>query len=169
MRLLCLSLFAGLVAGSVSAQSEAPAPPRYGVGFELAYPLLGDGLLPDGLSIGLRGRGALPVNADLSVAASLGIGAHLFDDRSPTRYVLNPQASLIVTLPGESASIRYILGGVGGFVPFSGGEGGLAIHGGAGLAFPLRQTSLFLEADPSLIVGQESTGVVLAARAGVIF
>ncbi len=130
---------------------------------------MGDALLPDGLSIGLRGRGALPINADLSVGASLGVGAHLFADSEPTRYVLNPQASLIVTLPSEGPNVRYVLGGFGGFLPLSGGKGGPTIHGGYGMAFPLRQTSLFIEGNPSLIIGESETGFVLAARTGVIF
>ncbi|GAB5535737.1 MAG: hypothetical protein Rubg2KO_19860 [Rubricoccaceae bacterium] len=167
MRLLSLALL--LCTGLSTASAQDATPPRYGVGFDFAFPVLGDELLPDGLSIGLRGRGALPINADLSVAASLGLGAHLFADNEPTRYVLNPQASLIVMLPSEGASVRYVLGGFGGFVPLSGGQGGPAIHGGYGMAFPLRQTSLFIEGNPSLIIGEEDTGVVLAARAGVIF
>lgn len=167
MRLLCLPLLLCLIADTAQAQDQSP--PRYGVGFDFAFPVLGDELLPDGLSIGLRGRGALPINADLSVAASLGVGAHLFADRAPTRYVLNPQASLIVMLPGEGSSVSYVLGGFGGFVPLSGGQGGPAIHGGYGMAFPLRQTSLFIEGNPSLIIGEDETGFVLAARAGVIF
>lgn len=166
MRFLCLAL---LLATGISTAAAQNAPPRYGVGFDFAFPVLGDELLPGGLSIGLRGRGALPINADLSVAASMGIGAHLFADREPTRYVLNPQASLIVMLPGESASARYVLGGFGGFVPLSGGQGGPTIHGGYGMAFPLQQTSLFVEANPSLVIGEDETGLVLAARAGVIF
>ena len=168
MRFLCLALL--VVCGTAAhAQDEGTAPPRYGVGFDTSFPLLGGDLLPGGLAIGIRGRGALPINADLSVAASLGVGAHLFADREPTRYVLNPQASLIVTLPGESRNLRYILGGFGGFLPISGGQGGLSVHGGVGIAVPLDQTSLFAEFDPSLIIGQDDTGFVLAARAGVIF
>lgn len=167
MRLFCLVLF--VCAGSSIALAQSATPPRYGVGFDFAFPVLGDQLLPDGLSIGLRGRGALPINADLSVAASLGVGAHLFADREPTRYVLNPQAALIVMLPGEGSATRYVLGGFGGFVPLSGGQGGPTIHGGYGVAFPLRQTSLFIEGNPSIVLGEEDTGVVLAARAGVIF
>ncbi|MEO0559336.1 MAG: hypothetical protein AAF170_14255 [Bacteroidota bacterium] len=167
MRSLCLALLLCMGASATHAQSATP--PRYGVAFDFAFPILGDELLPDGLSIGLRGRGALPINADLSVAASLGVGAHLFANQEPTRYVLNPQASLIVMLPGEGPSVRYVLGGFGGFVPLSGGQGGPAIHGGYGMAFPLRQTSLFIEGNPSIIIGEDDTGVVLAARAGVIF
>ena len=167
MRFLSRALLFSL--GIPAAHAQDASPPRYGVGFDFAFPVLGDALLPDGLSIGLRGRGALPINADLSVAASLGVGAHLFANDEPTRYVLNPQASLIVMLPGESPNVRYVLGGFGGFVPLSGGQGGPAIHGGYGMAFPLRQTSLFIEANPSLIIGEDETGFVLAARAGVIF
>lgn len=163
MRLVALALL--LSAASVQAQTSAP---RIGAGFDVTASVLGQDLIPDGPSLGVRGRIALPVNSDVSVAASLGVGAHLFEGRDDARYVLNPQASVIVTLPGEGTA-RYLLGGFGGFVPFNAGDGGPTIHLGYGWAFPLNETSFFVEANPSLLIGQEKTDVVLAARAGIIF
>ena len=156
--LLCLA---------ASASAQAPAP-RYGVGFEITTALYGQDVVPDGPSLGLRARAALPVNADVSVAASLGLGAHVFGGTSDADYVLNPQTSLIVTLPSDR-SARYLLAGFGGFLPLTGGGGGPSIHAGAGLAIPLREASFFAEADPSLIFGQDSVVPVLALRGGIIF
>lgn len=153
---------------TTAAHAQGTAPPRFGASFDLAIPVLGQDLIPDGPSIGVRGRAALPLNADVSVAGSLGIGAHLFEGRDQARYVLNPQASIIVTLPGEGTA-RYILGGFGGFVPFDSGSGGPTLHLGYGWAFPLNETSFFVEGNPSLLIGQDKTDVVLAARAGIIF
>ena len=138
------------------------------MGFDAISAFYGQDVVPDGPSLGIRGRVALPVNADVSVAASLGVGAHVFGGSDDTRYVLNPQTSVIVTLPG-TGSVRYILGGFGGFLPLSDGGGGPSIHAGVGTAFPLLETSVFLEADPSLIIGEDQTVPVLAVRAGVIF
>ena len=168
---LCLAaLCLAALAPPASAQSRGTAPPRIGVGFDAITAFYGQDVVPDGPSLGVRGRVALPVNADVSVAASLGIGAHVFEGSSDARYVINPQTSVIVTLPSAgSASVRYVLGGFGGFLPLSDGGGGPAIHAGAGLAFPLSQTSVYLEADPSLIIGEDQTVPVLAVRAGVIF
>lgn len=162
----CLGvLLALVVAGPVWAQV---APPRYGIGFDASTALFGGDLTPDGPALGVRGRVALPINADLSAAASLGVSAHLFEGTRDARYVLNPQTSLIVTVPGGH-SVRYFLGGFGGFIPLDGGGGGPTVHGGVGWAIPLNATSLYVEVDPSLIVGQDATGVLLSARAGVIF
>ena len=162
MRALTLAL---ALAAAASAQT---APPRIGFGFDVVTALYGQDLVPDGPSLGVRGRVALPVNADVSVAASLGVGAHVFSGSSDARYVLNPQGSVIVTLP-RSGSARYVLGGFGAFLPLSDGGGGPTIHLGYGWAFPLSETSFFAEVNPSLIVGEDSVVPVAAARAGIIF
>lgn len=158
--------FALLLASAASAQRVAP--PRYGVGVDVTTAFYSQDVVPSGPSLGLRGRVALPVNADISVAGSIGVGAHIFGGTSDASYVLNPQTSLIVTLPGDS-SARYVLGGFGVFLPINGGGGGPSIHLGAGMAIPLSEASLFVEADPSLVFGQDSVVPVLAVRGGVIF
>ena len=162
-------LLALLLAAPADAQRYGATPPRVGAGFDLVTALYPQDVVPDGPALGVRGRVALPVNADVSVAASLGLGAHVFGGGDDTRFVLNPQTSVIVTLPGGQSSVRYVLGGFGGFLPLSGGGGGPAIHGGIGWAIPLSETSFFAEVDPSLIIGDEAAVPVLAARAGVIF
>ena len=150
------------------AAGQGAAPPRFGAGFDVAAAPPGQDLVPSGAAVGVRGRVALPVNADLSVAVDLGVLANLFEGSSEARYMLNPQTSLIVTLPGRNA-IRYVLGGFGGFVPLEGGGGGPTLHLGVGTAIPLRATSLYFELDPSLLIGQDETTGVVAARVGVIF
>ena len=167
MRFLILALSVVLTAAAADAQRDSVAP-RYGAGFDVATAVLGQDVIPDGPSIGIRGRVAIPVNADLSVAGSLGLGAHLFGGSDDTRYVLNPQVSAIVMLPSDG-SARYVLGGFGGFLPFSGGGGGPSLHLGYGIAIPLTDTSLYAEVDPSLVIGDTEVVPVLAVRTGVIF
>ena len=147
---------------------QGAAPPRFGAGFDVTAAPPGQDLVPSGVGVGIRGRVALPVNADLSVAADLGLIANLFEGSSEARYMLNPQASIIVTIPGRDA-VRYVLGGFGGFLPLEGGGGGPTLHVGVGTAIPLRDTSLYFELDPSLLIGQDETTGVVAARVGVIF
>lgn len=160
MRALTLVL---LLATAASAQRSTA--PLYGISFDATTALYSQDVIPSGPSLGVRGRVALPVNADISVAGSVGINAHIFGGTADARYVVNPQTSLIVTLPGA----RYLLGGFGVFLPFSGGGGGPSIHLGAGLAIPLSEASFFVEADPSLVFGQDSVVPILAVRGGVIF
>ncbi len=164
------ALLALFLTPDATAQRFAPSPARYGVGFDVTSAIPGQELIPKGIAVGLRGRAALPINADVSVAAELGIAAHLWDGANSTQYVLNPQTSLIVTLPArEGGAIRYVLGGFGGYLPFSGGKGGPSIHLGIGQAIPLNDTSLYAEFDPSLLIGGDETTVVIALRGGVIF
>ena len=163
-----LALLAALLAAPLAVAAQGAAPPRFGAGFDVTGAFPGQNLVPEGVAVGVRVRAALPVNADLSVAADLGLLANLFEGSSDARYVLNPQTSVIVTLPGRDA-VRYVIGGIGGFLPLDGAGGGPTLHLGLGTAIPLRDTSLYLEFDPSLLVGQDETTVVLAGRVGVIF
>lgn len=165
---LWLAALALAFAVPAQAQSYALAPPRIGAGFETYVAFPNQRVIPEGVAVGLRVRAALPVNADLSVAASLGLAAHLWDGSENARWVANPQTSLIVTLPSRG-SVRYIFGGFGGFLPFEGGGGAPTLHLGVGTAVPLRDTSVFFEVNPSLLVGETETTAVVAARAGVIF
>ncbi|MEM1117727.1 MAG: hypothetical protein AAF845_16500 [Bacteroidota bacterium] len=162
------ALLAAFVMSAASVQAQGTSPPRFGGGFDVTMALLGQDLIPDGPSVGIRGRAALPLNRDVSVAGDLGVSAHLFEGASQARFVANPQASVIVTLPGGGTA-RYILAGFGGFVPFNEGAGGPTLHIGYGWAFPLNETSFFTEINPSLLIGSDKTDVVLAARAGIIF
>ena len=165
MRALLLALL-------VACPALAPtAPPRIGLGFDVTSAFYPQDVVPDGPSIGVRARAALPVNADVSVAASLGVGAHILSGGDDATFVLNPQTSVIVSLPSRrrARGLRYVLGGVGGFLPLSGGGGGASVHAGFGYAVRLSETSVFTEFNPSLIVGEETSVVVLAVRGGVIF
>ena len=159
-----LPLLALLLTAVPSSAQNAPA--RIGIGIDaLAIPVRSGDVDPS-VGLGIRGRIALPVNADLSAAASLGISTSLASDAVITA---TPQVSMIVTLPGGENSVRYILGGFGGYVPFSGGGAGPTVHLGFGWAIPLSETSLYFEIDPALVVGSDALTVVVPLRAGVIF
>ncbi|MGB3541939.1 hypothetical protein [Rubrivirga sp.] len=170
MRFLPLCLTLGLLLPVASAQRGASIPPRIGVGFEATTALFAQDVIPTYPSLGLRGRVALPVNADVSLAASVGVGAHLFEGRRETEYVVNPQVEVIVTLPeNRRGAIRYAFGGFGGFLPLDDGGGGPSLHGGYGWAIPLRETSAFAEINPSIVIGESDVTPVIALRGGVIF
>lgn len=169
MRTLLILSFFLLIAQVADAQRAV----RIGVGFDALFGLPSQEVVPEGFGIGIRGRAAVPVNADLSFAGGLGLAGFILGGEDEASYVVNPQVSAIVTLPG-SGSARYIIGGFGGFIPLSNDEfgdpnGGWAIHGGIGWAIPLRETSLYVEVNPSLVIGSDETTVVIPARIGVIF
>jgi hypothetical protein len=160
-----------LLAGPLAAAQ--PYTPRIGVGFEALVTPPGD-ILPEGLGVGVRARVSMPANRDLSVAGSAGLAGFVLGGRDDAQYVFNPQLSVILSF-SRRESVRYLLGGVGGYLPFGDGdgfdepEGGPALHLGLGWAFPLNETSLFVEVNPALVVGAEKATVVLPARVGVIF
>lgn len=171
---LALLLGLPLLGLSPDAAAQRPIQPRFGAGFEALVAPPGQDLVEEGLGLGVRGRVALPVNRDLSFALSMGIVGFVFGGQDDASYLAHPQLSVILTLPG-SRSARYLMGGFGGFIPlenpdnFGVPDGGPAIHLGAGWAFPLSETSLYVEIDPSLIIGASETTVVLPARVGIIF
>ena len=172
-----LALFLGLLLPLALASPEAAAQayqPRFGVGFDALVSVPGQDIVPEGLGIGVRGRISVPVNRDLSVAGDVGFAGFVLGGRDDAGYVFNPQLSVILSFPTRD-TVRYLLGGFGGFIVTGDGEGvdepegGPSIHLGLGWAFPLRETSLYVEVDPSLIVGSQEATVVLPLRAGVIF
>ena len=172
MRALLLIAAAGLAAALAPSASAQPYPPRFGAGLEASLP--GQDLVPEGVGVGFRGRVSVPVNRDLSLAAGAGLAGFILGGRDDATYVFNPQVSVILSLP-RSGATRYLLGGFGGFLPFGDTDGfddpqgGPALHVGFGWAFPLSETSFFVEVNPSLLVGADETTVVLPARVGVIF
>ena len=170
-------LAAALCAPAAQAQtrvSTAPVVPRFGVAF--------NGLLivPGGLGVGVRGRAAVPVNADLSVALDLGVNAMgvLLGGRDGADYVLDPQVSLVVNLPGMSVGgqrFTYLLAGIGGYFPTGTNadgtdlKGGPTIHAGLGWVVPLNETSVFYEVNPALIIADSRTSFAIPVRIGLIF
>ena len=82
-----------------------------------------------------------------------------------------PEATLILTLPRRGEGVRYLLGGIAGYIPLTDGlePGGPALVAGAGWAFPLRETSFYVELAPALVVGRSAATVAIPLRLGVIF
>lgn len=164
-----------LLALTPGAEAQRHLQPRFGVGFEALLTPPGQEIVPEGLGLGIRARVALPVNADLSIALDTGLAGFVLGGQDDASYVANPQLSIILTLPRRGRSARYLLGGFGGFIPlgdrdaFGAPDGGPALHLGAGWAFPLSETSLYVELDPSLVIGESEATVVVPARIGVIF
>jgi hypothetical protein len=125
----------------------------------------------DGLGIGFRGRVSSPVNSDLSFAADLGITGFVLEGRDEAVYVIDPQVSAIVTLQGVQQA-PYVLAGVGGYFVASdhgSAKEGPSIHVGVGWVRALRETLLFYEIDPALVIGDNSVAVAIPFRIGVIF
>jgi hypothetical protein len=168
------ALALGLAALRPPAAHAQRYQPRFGTGFEALLALPEQDIVPEGLGLGIRGRVSVPVNLDLSVAADVGFSGFVLGGQDDATYVFNPQLGIILSF-SRRESVRYLLGGFGGFIPLGEGDGfdepsgGPALHLGLGWAFPLNETSLFLEVNPSLIVGSEEATVVLPARVGVIF
>ena len=149
----CLALAAFVLALGASSRPAAVAAqnlsPRFGLGFNTLLSTA------DGLGLGFRGRASAPVNADLSLAVDLGLTGFVLKGRDEATYVFDPQVSAIVTLPASRDRAPYILGGLGAYVAFGENDtdGGPTIHGGIGWIQSLRETTIFYEVDPALIVG----------------
>ena len=167
LRSACL-LLALLFAVPASAQSLAP---RFGAGFDALLSVASGDVLDSGLGLGVRGRASFPINADFSVALGAGFAGFILGGRDDASYLFNPQISGIVTIPRTEHWARYLIGGLGGYFPLgsSTAEGGPALHFGLGWARPLNESSLYVEVNPSLVIGESRTALVAATRVGVIF
>ncbi len=168
LRAVVVLSFLLVAALPASAQSLAP---RFGAGFDALLSVASGDVLESGLGLGVRGRASFPINADFSVALDAGFAGFLLGGRDDATYLFNPQVSGIVTLPRTEHWARYVIGGLGGYFPLgsSQAEGGPALHFGIGWARPLNETSLYVEIDPALVIGESRTALVAAARIGVIF
>lgn len=138
---------------------------RFGLGFNTL--LSAD----NGFGMGFRGRLSTPINADLSFALDAGLTGFLLGGRDDATWVLDPQVSLIVTLPGVEKA-PYLLMGIGGYLdPSDSGDTltGPTLHAGLGWVKPLRESVLFYEIDPALIIGETKVSAAIPFRIGVIF
>jgi len=76
-----------------------------------------------------------------------------------------------VTLPGVEKA-PYMLAGLGAYIdPNDNGETltGPTLHAGIGWVKPLRESVLFYELNPALIIGRNKVAVGIPFRIGVIF
>ncbi len=164
LRGLSLLAFLFVLAASNHFVYAQMSPARFGVGFNT---LLSS---EDGLGLGFRGRMSSAINADLSVALDLGVTGFILNGRDDASYVIDPQASLIVTMPGVDRA-SYLMGGLGAFINTSDKSNALegpSIHVGIGWVRALSESVLFYEINPALIIGKESVGVAIPFRIGII-
>lgn len=164
--LLCLVALA-LVLGA-TGPAQAQSEPQFGAGLQMM------GTTVDGnIGPGLRFRSSVPLTQDVSLGIGAGLTGYIFQGRDDAAYAFDPQASLVVTLPGPGTQRLYVLGGGGAYVPFgnldSNVTGGPTLHFGVGKVWLLSESSFFLEFDPALYIGKEETNVILPLRVGVIF
>jgi len=166
--LLSLLLAALFVPSEVKAQALST---RVGLSTELIMNPFIDELTDRTAGIGIRGRVGFGFNDDLSLGVGLGVVSFIFDGTSNAEHIINPQLSLIVSLPG-TRRFPYIFGGVGSIFRTGGDLSSrtfLNLHVGYGLAFPLSESTFFFEIDPQLIVMSESSNLLIPLRVGVIF
>ncbi len=124
----------------------------------------------DGLGLGFRARLSKPLTWDLSLAVDLGITGFILEGQDDASYVIDPQVSLIVTFPNLERT-TYLLGGFGVYAPFGPSDhsaGGPTIHLGVGRATPLRESTLYYEIDPAIIIQSEEIALSIPFRIGII-
>lgn len=157
--LFALILVEAVFPPTATAQSMSP---RFGVGLSLAASTTDD------VGIGIRGRGAIPLNANLSLAGDFGVTGFIFKGRDDAEYAIDPQASFIVTLPGRNRA-PYFMAGVGAYLTTSGSEGGPFLHFGIGRAQLIGEASIFYEIDPALVIESDDVQLIFPLRFGIIF
>jgi hypothetical protein len=140
--------------------------PRFGLSFQSLLSF------QDGLGIGFHGRAAAPVNADLSVAVDLGAAGFVLEGRRNATYVVTPQLTAILNLPAYRNNATYVGAGFGYYAPVNRDDntsGGPTFHVAYGWIMGLRETSLFIEIDPALVVAEDGVGLSIPIRVGAIF
>lgn len=155
-----------LVPNALHAQARNP---HIGLGLDVILGPPDNRATDSGFGLGFRARASFPISYDVSLAGSAGILGSFFRGRDDAAVTLNPQIGVIVTIP-RTPWAPYFLAGFGGYIPLSDEVGGgPAIHAGVGWARLLTDASIYLEVNPSLIIGATATSFILPLRAGVIF
>lgn len=137
---------------------------RVGLGFQTLLST------DDGLGFSFRTRLSAPVNTDLSFAFDLGATGFILEGRDAATFVFDPQVSAIISFPGVERA-TYFLAGVGAYVPLDKADqrnGGPTLHMGLGWVKPLRETTLFYEINPALIIKRSKVSLAFPFRIGVI-
>jgi len=157
-------LFALLVAEAVfpPIATAQTMDPRVGIGFSVLAST------SDGVGLGVRGRVAVPLNSNLSIAGDFGVTGYVFEGRNEAEYAVDPQLSFIVTLPGFDRA-PYVIAGAGAYVSTSETEGGPFFHFGVGRAHLIGDTSIFYEIDPAIVIESSEVELNIPVRLGVIF
>lgn len=159
--LFLLGILGLLLAAPAQGQSL-----RYGTGLQV----MGSTAVAS-VSPGFHFRTTLPITQDLSVGGGLGLAGFVFEGQTNAVYTLDPEVSLIVTIPSPSRSATYLLGGGGYHVPFGNDppSSGPSFHLGLGRIWALQDTTIFLEFAPALYVRESSAAGLFPLRGGVIF
>lgn len=167
-RLTLCAMLIGIAGAAFNSQAQ-DLNPRFGLGVGLVANPTDDGLSDDDVGLAFRGRVSKPLNSDVSLAGTIGFYAFAFNGTETADYILNPEASLIVTLNGATR-FPYLLVGAGGLFPTDGDEGArFALHAGYGLAWPLTSVSAFAEVTPTMAFHRSGTTFVIPFAIGVIF
>lgn len=113
----------------------------------------------------------LPITGGLSLVGGAGLSAYLLEGRTRGTYTFDPEMTLKVTLPSRSKGATTVFGGAGYHIPFGPvvEGGGPTLHLGAGRIWTLRESTLFVDLVPTVVVRQQSVAVLMPLRAGVVF
>lgn len=163
-RLSCFVLLLSMTVGLLGAAQAQPSA-RFGLGAQVLASTADNNVGP-----GFRFRVSTPVNEDVSLAVGSGLTGYIFRGRDDAAFALDPQVSAIVSFSTNGAETTYVLGGGGAYVPFgaTSANSGPTFHLGAGRAWLLQESSLYVEFNPGFLVGEERTTLVLPLRIGVI-
>lgn len=120
---------------------------------------------------GLHLDAQLPVGGGVALSAGGGFSAYLLKGRTKGTYTFHPEGALRITLPSRSKGATTIFGGGGYHLPFGENPEGAdpTAHLGVGRIWALRESVLFVDLAPTLLIREETVSVVMPLRAGIVF
>lgn len=155
-----------LLVGVAAAPAWGQVNPQVGGGIQMVGSTAEESVGP-----GLFLRGSVPLTRDVSLAVGTAGTGYVLEGGDDASYVLDLEAAAVVTLPSASKSANYLMGGGGLRVPFRSDDldVGPTVHLGLGRLWALRESTLFVEARPTLYIRDTETDFVFPLRAGIIF
>lgn len=106
-----------------------------------------------------------------SIIAGTGFAAYVLEGRRSGTYTFDPTLTLQITRPSRSLVANTFF--VGGGAHYSFGDRGIgwapSAHLGVGRLWALRESTLFVDLRPTVIIREQGVSLRMPLRAGVVF
>jgi len=111
------------------------------------------------------------VGGQYSIIAGTGVATYVLEGRRSGTYTFDPTLTLHVTRPSRSLGANTF--SLGGGYHYSSGNRGIgwapSAHLGIGRLWTLRESTLFVDLRPTVVIRKEGSSMRLPLRAGVVF
>lgn len=127
--------------------------------------------IEESLAPGIHLEAKMQVAGRYSIIVGTGGAAYVLEGRRSGTYTFDPTLTLQITRPSRSLGANTF--SLGGGYHYSSGNRGVgwtpSVHLGVGRIWTLRESTLFVDLRPAVLIREQSLSMRLPLRAGVVF